>query len=163
MTGVDQSDNRSAYLGIKRITAVKEREIMVKTKECHICGCTEENPCITDEGPCSWVFETRAGHVCSACVVKLPPDPTRERYPDYNLMIEKVCINCANLIKDQISGKESYTCEIGLFDTDLDATRGSYQWFAWSGVKRRNKTVVKARRSCKEWKLRQGWQPKASV
>lgn len=136
---------------------------MKKSRECHICGCTEDNPCMTSEGPCSWAFEERAGSVCSACIVKLPPDPTRDKYPDSHLIIKKVCINCATLIKDQIGGRESYTCEIGLFDTDLDATKGTYQWFAWSGVKRPNKTVAKARRSCKEWKLNPRWQPKSSV
>ena len=136
---------------------------MKKPRECRICGCTEDNRCITSEGPCSWAFETRAGSVCSACFVELSPDPTRDKYPDAILLIEKVCTNCAHLIKDQIGGKDSFTCELGLFDTEFHATTGGYHWFAWSGVKRPNKTVAKARRSCKEWTLHQRWQPKASV
>jgi len=130
---------------------------------CHICGCTENQPCMTDEGPCSWAFETRAGPVCTACVVKLPPDPTREKYPNDSLVIEKVCISCAHLIQDQISGMDSYTCGAGRFDTDIDATRGAHHWFARSGIKRPNKTVAAARRSCTEWKLHPRWQPKGSV
>lgn len=136
---------------------------MSKPTECKICGCTEANPCMTSEGPCSWAVGMRAGHICSACIVTLPPDPIRDKYLGHDLIIEKVCINCALLIKYQISGKEAYTCEIGRFDSDLNATRGSYQWFDWSGVRRPNKTVMKARRSCKEWKLHPRWQPKASV
>ncbi len=133
---------------------------MNKPKECYICGCTEDNPCITNEGPCAWAFETRAGFVCTACIVELPPDPARERYPNDNLLIEKVCINCSHLIKDTIGGKESYTCEKGKFDPDLQISTGGYHWFAWSGIRRRNKTVVKARRSCQEWALHPRWQPK---
>jgi hypothetical protein len=49
---------------------------MKNSRECLICGCTEDNACLTNEGPCSWAFERRAGSVCSACVVELPPDPT---------------------------------------------------------------------------------------
>ena len=136
---------------------------MMKPGVCHICGCTENQPCMTDEGPCSWSFETRAGPVCTACVVKLPPDPTREKYPNDNLVIEKVCISCAHIIQDQIRGMDSYTCGAGRFDTDIDATRGAHHWFAWSGIKRPNKTVAAARRSCTEWKLHPRWQPKVGV
>lgn len=31
---------------------------------CRVCGCTDLEPCITDEGPCSWVEKD----LCSACV-----------------------------------------------------------------------------------------------
>ncbi len=127
---------------------------MKKPRECFICGCTEDKPCITDEGPCSWAFETRAGPVCSAC---------REKYPNYNMVIEKVCINCASIIQDRIGGKDSYTCGKGRFDTDIDGTIGAHHWFAWSGIKRPNKTVARARRSCTEWELHSRWQPKDGV
>jgi len=30
---------------------------------CRVCGCTDYDPCITDEGPCSWVEKD----LCSAC------------------------------------------------------------------------------------------------
>ena len=133
---------------------------MEKPTECYICKCTEENPCMTAEGPCSWSFETRKGSVCSACVVKLSPEPTREKYPNDFLLIEKVCINCAHLIKEQISGLDSYTCGNGHFGTYLD---GAHHWFAWSGIKRPNKTVAEARPHCIDWSLHPRWLPKASV
>ena len=136
---------------------------MNKPRECHICGCTEDNPCMTNEEPCSWAFETRAGSVCSACMVKLPPDPTRDKYPNFNLVIEKVCVNCACIIQDRIGGMDSYTCGKGRFDTDIDATRGAHHWFAWSGIRRPNKAVARARRSCTEWELHSRWQPKDGV
>ncbi|KKN20369.1 hypothetical protein LCGC14_0936460 [marine sediment metagenome] len=136
---------------------------MEKPRECFICGCTEDNPCMTDEGPCSWELKMRAGSICSACIVKLPPDPTRDKYPNMDLLIEKVCINCAHLIEAQFGGKDSYTCSKGRFDDDVDATRGAHHWFAWRGIKRPNKTVGLARRHCPDWKLHTRWQPKTSV
>lgn len=44
-----------------------------QVRKCRVCGCTEENPCITAEGPCYWVepppeFQGKgAGDLCSAC------------------------------------------------------------------------------------------------
>ncbi|MDD3491929.1 MAG: hypothetical protein PHZ19_00335 [Candidatus Thermoplasmatota archaeon] len=35
-------------------------------KECRVCGCTEDNACVTDDGPCYWVEED----LCSACAAK---------------------------------------------------------------------------------------------
>jgi len=32
--------------------------------KCRRCGCTEFDPCFTDDGPCSWIEE----NLCSACV-----------------------------------------------------------------------------------------------
>ena len=32
-------------------------------RTCRVCGCTEESPCITGEGPCYWV----GPDLCSAC------------------------------------------------------------------------------------------------
>jgi hypothetical protein len=31
---------------------------------CKFCGCTDNNACVTEEGPCYWVKDD----VCSACV-----------------------------------------------------------------------------------------------
>lgn len=42
---------------------------------CSLCGCTEDEACVTDEGPCSWVRP----RLCSACAQRfefeheLPP------------------------------------------------------------------------------------------
>jgi len=125
-------------------------------KQCHICGCTEENPCITEEGPCYWAFEDRSGPVCSACIVKLPPDPKREKYPKDNVILPKLCRTCANLIEGEPHrGKACFTCELKKFGEDV--------YFLWSGIKRPNKTVAAARQNCKEWKIQQRWQPTEEV
>jgi hypothetical protein len=34
--------------------------------KCRVCGCTEDNACVTDDGPCFWVEED----LCSACASK---------------------------------------------------------------------------------------------
>lgn len=34
-----------------------------EVQKCRICGCTEDTPCMTAEGPCSWVKDD----LCSAC------------------------------------------------------------------------------------------------
>jgi len=36
------------------------------TRECRCCGCTEDNACTTEAGPCHWVEVD----LCSACAVK---------------------------------------------------------------------------------------------
>lgn len=33
--------------------------------KCQICGCTENNACVTEDGPCSWANHER--NLCSAC------------------------------------------------------------------------------------------------
>lgn len=121
-------------------------------KECFICGCTEDRACMTPEGPCSWAFEDRRGLVCSACIIRLPPGPKRERFPDCNIIIEKLCETCSHLIEDKIGALgKIYGCEKGKF--------GENQWFALSGIKRRNKTVREARRNCKGWELHPKYRP----
>lgn len=39
---------------------------MFENTKCRICGCTENNACITDRGPCWWVEDD----LCSACEEK---------------------------------------------------------------------------------------------
>lgn len=34
--------------------------------KCRRCGCTDFEPCLTDEGPCCWV----ENNLCSACLTK---------------------------------------------------------------------------------------------
>lgn len=44
---------------------------------CRGCGCTDDNACITEHGPCAWVLldvETLTG-VCSACAQDVDWDP----------------------------------------------------------------------------------------
>lgn len=123
---------------------------MTEEKRCHICGCTEENPCITDEGPCYWAFEDRAGPVCSACVIALPPDPKRGKYPEAHIILEKRCRSCGHLKAGELYRlKDCFTCELGKF--------GENQFYRWSGIKRPNKTVAEARRNCKEWTIHPSW------
>jgi len=38
-------------------------------RACRVCGCTDDWPCITDEGPCHWTDEHR--DLCSACAAAL--------------------------------------------------------------------------------------------
>lgn len=33
---------------------------------CIVCGCTNDNACLTDQGPCWWVDESEQD-LCSAC------------------------------------------------------------------------------------------------
>jgi len=46
-----------------------ERLLETHGMVCAFCGCSDEAPCQTAEGPCSWA----APGVCSACVEKLQP------------------------------------------------------------------------------------------
>jgi hypothetical protein len=39
------------------------REFLESQRKCRVCGCTNDNACMTDKGPCSWV----APDLCSAC------------------------------------------------------------------------------------------------
>lgn len=42
------------------------RQYVESRRQCRICGCTWENPCITSEGACSWLD----WNLCSACQEK---------------------------------------------------------------------------------------------
>lgn len=35
---------------------------------CRECGCTDNNACVTEDGPCYWINETRRD-LCSSCVM----------------------------------------------------------------------------------------------
>ncbi len=39
---------------------------MKKVRTCRVCGCTNDTPCITSDGPCWWVEMD----LCSACEKK---------------------------------------------------------------------------------------------
>jgi hypothetical protein len=45
--------------------------------KCRRCGCTEFEPCLTNEGPCCWVVKD----LCSACITK--EDHEKELYALY--------------------------------------------------------------------------------
>jgi hypothetical protein len=46
----------------KKKTTKEKKSSKVRT--CRECGCTDDKPCITKEGPCSWAKKD----LCSACV-----------------------------------------------------------------------------------------------
>ena len=97
-------------------------------EKCKICGCDEEHACITPEGPCSWSFRDRRGSVCTACVVELPPDPRRPAYPKENLLVEKLCVHCANCVRP---AGNLWTCSKGHFDTPGD----THRWYVYNSVR----------------------------
>lgn len=48
-----------------------EREVVwLSEKKCRSCGCTWDNACITEYGPCWWLEED----LCSACSEQLNGD-----------------------------------------------------------------------------------------
>lgn len=105
----------------------------MKGTKCRLCGCTDDTPCMTPEGPCSWVTK----NTCSACVVET------EHY-----LVPKDCYGCANIIKENVPTSiysQIYTCSKGRFDGKVPA---GHQWFAWSGIVKPNKTVAKAQFKC---------------
>jgi hypothetical protein len=42
---------------------------MSNEPKCQVCGCTQLLPCVTSDGPCSWIAQ---GVLCSACLAKVP-------------------------------------------------------------------------------------------
>jgi hypothetical protein len=107
---------------------------------CRLCGCTDSTPCITEEGPCSWVLDD----LCSACCVFLE---------DQNLIIPKECRHCAHVIEGEPwQGKRNFTCEEGRFDEPA-LSQDAHHWFAWRGISRPNKTVAKAQAKCPHFQV----------
>ncbi len=103
---------------------------------CKICGCTEEQACLTDAGPCSWVMG-KTKDLCSACVIVLEDKGYKK------VFVPKACRYCGLLLRD---GKD-YTCSKGRFDEPYLAP-GGHQWYAWSGIRRPNKAVAAAQKRC---------------
>jgi hypothetical protein len=46
-----------------------------KRPSCRVCGCTEENACVTLNGPCQWAEED----LCTACVERAQANPVLTR------------------------------------------------------------------------------------
>ena len=66
--------------------------------KCKVCGCTEDDACITEDGACSWSNEKK--DCCTACV------PAIEFYPEVHLYQCSSCIATVGVdagIEDQSS------------------------------------------------------------
>jgi len=113
---------------------------------CQICGCTDEQPCTTKEGPCSWAMK----NLCSACIVVLGPG--ENCYDNVSLIIRKECRNCANLEEDKSAAcmgfKNYHHCTKGRFNSAMPDGNPVPGCFAWSGISRPNKAVALARKRC---------------
>lgn len=121
---------------------------------CKVCGCTDDNACMTDDGPCHWI--TMDQNWCSACALEVPADPSKnERCSGW--LIDKSCMYCANLIPDKFRVQTIWTCDLGRFDgamTGLERAAATYHhWFVWSGIRSPNKTVKAAQAHCPHWTL----------
>jgi len=115
---------------------------------CKVCGCTDDNACITEEGPCHWVMRG----LCSACYIELPAGENCFK-GDVGLIIPKECRCCAFLKEvavstDILKSGEGYTCIKGRFDH-----QGIPQWYAWRGLSRPNKAVARAQKKCPFWEV----------
>lgn len=113
---------------------------------CRVCGCTDDNACITDKGSCSGVFPD----LCSACVVEVPAGPN-EKLASW--LVEKMCRFCANLAAGPpYKGKATWTCSRGRFDGKPKPgecrAQDYHRWFSWSGIWRPNQTVKAAQNKC---------------
>lgn len=38
-----------------------------RRQACRVCGCTERNACMTEDGPCFWLGDPDRDALCSAC------------------------------------------------------------------------------------------------
>ena len=119
---------------------------------CKVCGCTDDNACITEEGHCHLVMKG----LCSACYIELPPGENCFK-GDVGLIIAKECRCCANLEEDReaehLGYKNYWHCTKGRYDSvmpDGSTVPGS---FAWSGISRPNKAVARAQKKCTFWEV----------
>lgn len=100
---------------------------------CKLCGCTEDNACVTETGPCHWVTED----LCSACA---------DLVEELHLIIPHMCRFCKELKEGSGSTAGLFTCRKYRF-ADLDIPHARL-WVRWSGVWTSNKTVTEAQRHC---------------
>jgi hypothetical protein len=126
-------------------------------QQCKICGCTDENPCVTAAGTCSWAMT----NLCTECLVVLKHG--EHCYLDFtgDLLIEKRCRNCAKLAEDkeaeEMGYKNCWRCLAGRYDHKVpggDTVPGCY---AWGGICRPNKAVAAAQRKCPFFEVHPKW------
>jgi len=122
---------------------------------CKVCGCTDDNACVTPEGSCHWVMKG----LCSACYIELPPGENCFK-GDVGLIIAKECRACAHVVKgEQWHERDSYTCDMGRFDEPSLSSNipgenpGHHHYYAWRGINRPNKAVAKAQKKCPFWEV----------
>lgn len=125
--------------------------------QCKICGCTEDKPCMTKTGTCSWVMKG----LCSECVVELPAG--EHSMTDFKgvLLITKQCRLCASLQEDKEAGKMGFKnhwrCTEGRFDEKMQGGTLIPICYAWSGICRPNKAVATAQRKCPVFEVHPKW------
>lgn len=66
---------------------------------------------------------------------------------------QQECRYCDELICNERQGKEWFRCRHGRFDIEARLTPGRMipRYFAWSGIKRANKTVRQAQSTCRDF------------
>jgi hypothetical protein len=116
---------------------------------CRVCGCTDEHACLVEGPPdgdiittCHWIDSNE--NLCSECAVE-------EVQNGENWIIAKECRFCGLLQSEHFVGEDNYTCSRGRFNGELlmhGGSQSTYQWFAWSGIWRPNKTVKEAQKKC---------------
>lgn len=126
--------------------------------QCKICGCTEDNPCMTAEGPCHWAMTG----LCSECLVELPVGEHYLTNFKASLLIEKRCRCCAKLEEDKVAEnlgfKNHWRCSEGRFHSKIpDSPPGWPGCYAWSGICRPNKAVAAAQRKCPFFEVHPKW------
>ena len=124
--------------------------------QCKICGCTDDNPCVTAEGPCSW---TMTG-LCSECVVVIPEGEHSLKHKG-DLLVSKECENCGKLEEDkeaeEMGFKNYWRCTEGRFDSKMPDGSPVPGCYAWSGICRPNKAVATAQRKCPFFEVHPKW------
>lgn len=126
----------------------KRRRYIMNQRTCKLCGCTEDNACITDEGPCSWVLN----NICSACVIELTED--QHNQGPFSILILKDCRHCNNLTEQEFWYGVRYTCNKGRFWG---------KFFAKSGITRPNKSVAEAQFKCPSFEINKKWLKEVDV
>ncbi|KKL24683.1 hypothetical protein LCGC14_2412890 [marine sediment metagenome] len=109
---------------------------------CRVCGCTDDNACVVQGKPCSWVFND----LCDACVVEIPG-----KLPGQKVFVPKECRFCEVLVAGlPYQDKTTWTCGSCRFDA---RTRPAHNYLFWGGIWRPNKTVVDAQKQCPFFKV----------
>jgi hypothetical protein len=124
--------------------------------QCKICGCTDEKPCMTAEGPCHWILPG----LCSECVVGLSDGEHSLKFKG-TLMLSKRCKNCAKLELDQeavtMGFSNHWRCTEGRFDEQLSDKSIIPGCYAWSTICKPGKAVAAAQRKCPSFEVHPKW------